>query len=538
MQRFESYQQPIGMRPLLLALGLAALFSGGCQQAAEQPSAARAAPEGARSTATAAPQKSPRHTQEPTPAPHAHAAAEQQGIHLSAAARANLNLQTAEVAPRTIEQILKVPGGVKAHPDRLVHVTPRLEARIEKVYVNVGDAVRQGAPLLELRSVEVEKLQVELLRAVKSRGIVEQSYTRTKELTENTVLTELEKLQQELLQARSELQLAAAALARTQQLSDKVVARKDLLMAQTEHQKARGTYNAVQRKLHTYGITEAQLGAMLAGGGEQPVLVHLGLSPQAAVQKFLTLGNPGELFGLEAEYREKQVEVESLKRQLQVLGFSAGDIVTIIRRGVPNATFTLTAPIAGTVSMREATLGAVVEPAEKLFEIVDTSVMWVQGNMAENLLAAVHIGQTARARVISFPEEVFTGTVRAVGRTVDLEKRTIGLWVEVANPQGKLLPGMFADLIVVTQAATEALAVPLQAVITAGAEPFVFVENHDTYNKQNVVLGLKDDRYVEIRDGLFPGDRVVIQGGYELNSMGALAAQKAQGGDGHSGHAH
>ena len=208
----------------LLAAALAALLSGGCREAAEQPAAHQA---GATTPSTKRPagpaaQEAKGHTHDAATAPHTHEPADQEGIRLSAAARANLNLDVAEVATQTIEQVLNIPGVVKAPPDRMALVTPRLPARIEKVYVNVGDVVTQGAPLLDLRSTEVEKLQVELLRTVKSLSIVEQSYARAKELTSNTVLTELEQLQQELIKAHGTLQLATAAVERSQQLSDRI----------------------------------------------------------------------------------------------------------------------------------------------------------------------------------------------------------------------------------------------------------------------------------------------------------------------------
>jgi multidrug efflux pump subunit AcrA (membrane-fusion protein) len=442
------------------------------------------------------------------------------------------------VATQTIEQVLNIPGVVKAPPDRVAFVTPRLPGRIEKVYVNVGDVVKQGAPLLDLRSTEVEKLQVELLRTVKSLSIVEQSYTRTKELTTTTVLTELEQLQQELIKAHGTLQMAAAAVERTQQLSDKVLPRKELLAAQTEQQHARSTYDAALRKLRTYGVTEAQIRTILDGGLDKSVLTNLELSPQAAVQKFLVLGKPSELFTLEADYRQKQGEVESLKRQLQILGFSATSIATLLQRGVPDPILTMTAPISGAISARQATPGAMVEATGKLLELIDTSQVWVEGDVMEHLLTAVRPGQQARVRVAAYPEVVFTGTVRTMGRTVDPDKRTVHLWIEILNPQSRLLPEMFATVTLITQVATDALAVPLQAILTEGAEQFVFVENGDTYVRQNVVVGLKDDRYVEIRDGLFPGDRVVVRGGYEINAVRTATSQQGKGGDGHAGHTH
>jgi RND family efflux transporter MFP subunit len=524
-------------RYLVLACVLTALLSAGCREASEHTTAHEtgAAPVAAKRATGRANQEAQNHPHDAGTAPHTHG---EEGVQLSATARANLNLQVAEATTQTLEQILKIPGVVKAPPDRVAVVTPRLAARIEKVYVNVGESVIQGAPLLDLRSTEAEKLQVELLRAAKSLSILEQSYARTKELTDKIVLTELEQLQQELIKTHGTLQTAAAAVERVQQLSDKVVARKELLAAQTEHQHARSAYDAALRKLQTYGVTAEQVHSMINSGITKPVLANLGLSPQAAVQKYLVLGKPTELFALEAEYRQKQAEVESVKRQLQILGFSAASITALLQRGVPDPLLTLTAPMSGAIRARHAIPGAMVDAAEKLVELIDTSVVWVEGDVTEHLLTAVRPGQKARVRVAAYPEAVFTGTVRTMGRTVDPDKRTVHLWIEVANPEGRLLPEMFADVTLVTQVATEALVVPLDAVLTEGAEQFVFVENGDIYVRQSLVLGLRDDRYVEVREGLFPGDRVVVRGGYEINAARLAATQRGVGGHDHSTHSH
>lgn len=508
-------------RLFLLACLLVTLVASGCRQAPEHATtpAAGAAPDAAT-------------------APHAHDAGEPEGVRLSAMARANLNLQVVEATTQRIEQIVKIPGVVKVQPDRLAVVTPRFAARVEKVYVRAGDSVQQGAALIDLRSTEGEKLQVELLRTAKSLSILEQSYARAQELLSKTVLTELEHLQQELIKTHGSLQMAAAAVERLQQLSDQVVPRKELLAAQTEHQHARSAYDAARRKLQTYGVTEAQMRTMLNGGSAQPVLTNLGLTPQAATQKYLVLGKPSELFTLEAEYRQKQAEVESLKRQLQILGASPASITALLQRGVPEPLLTLTAPISGAISTRQATPGAMVEAAEKLVEIIDTSVVWVEGEITEQLFPVVRAGQQARVRVAAYPDAVFTGTVHSLGRTVDPDKRTIHLWITVTNPDGRLLPEMFADVSLVTQVTVEALVVPVQAILTEGAEQFVFVENGEVYVRQNIVLGLRDDRYVEVRDGLFPGDRVVVRGGYELNVARTATQQQGAGGHGHDGHTH
>ena len=99
-----------------------------------------------------------------------------------------------------------------------------------------------------------------------------------------------------------------------------------------------------------------------------------------------------------------------MKRQLQLLGFSAATITALLHRGVPDPILTLAAPISGAISVRQAIPGAMVEAAEKLVELMDTSVVWVEGEVVEPLLTAVRTGQQARVRVAAYPETVFTGT--------------------------------------------------------------------------------------------------------------------------------
>lgn len=500
------------------------LLLNGCQEAAPPASALRSG------------EASAPHTHAEPPAT---ASGSAEKMHLSPAARAHLDLQSVEASIQTLEKVLRVPGVVKAQPDRVAYVTAPLSARIEQVFVNVGDSVRQGESLVALRSLEAEKLQIVFLQAVEGVQIAEQAYQRQQVLTATTVLTTLEQYQQELIRTHSAWQLTVAALERQRQLADKVIARKDVQAAQAEMQQARASYDAAQHKLLAYGITEAQLRNMLSPEGQgRPVLRNLAMSAPEAVQKYRTLGSPGELFALEASLRAKQAELQSVQQQLRLLGLNDSQLAALKQRGRPDALFTLTAPLSGIVAVRQATRGAVVESTEKLVELVDSSSVWVEGDVAEHLLAEVHPGQVARIRVAAYPQAVFTGTVRTLGHSVEPMKRTVHLWVEVSNPQGLLLPEMAAELTLVTAVAADVLAVPVAAVLTEGPEPFVFVEEGETYTPYPVVLGLRDDRYAEIRDGVFPGDRVVVRGAYELQRARAAASQPAQSGHDHSTHSH
>src|SRR5262249_9140688 len=123
------------MWSLCVACALAALLSAGCRETSEHATAHEtgAAPAATTRTTGRANQEGQHQTHDVGTAPHTHG---EDGVQLSAAAKANLNLQVVEASTQTLERVLKIPGVVRAQPDRVAVVTPRLAARIEKVYVN------------------------------------------------------------------------------------------------------------------------------------------------------------------------------------------------------------------------------------------------------------------------------------------------------------------------------------------------------------------------------------------------------------------
>ena len=204
------------------------------------------------------------------------------------------------------------------------------------------------------------------------------------------------------------------------------------------------------------------------------------------------------------------------------------------------------APIDGVVTHRDVLLNDSVEPDKHLLEIVDMSEVYAEGQIFEGQIARVKAGQKVRISVESYPGEVFEGKVDLMSAALDAETRTLKVWARVPNPEGKLRPNMRATLNVVTDQADSVVAVPHSAVLGEAGNLFVFVQTDDaglTYEKRPVVVGTKDDRYFEIMEGIFPSDKVVTLGNYQLQYVTAKkpAAKPAAAGDGHAeadGHEH
>ena len=165
---------------------------------------------------------------------------------------------------------------------------------------------------------------------------------------------------------------------------------------------------------------------------------------------------------------------------------------------------------------RSVVLGEAVEPNKHLFHIVDLSKVIIEGDVYESDIAKVKLGQEGRVRLEAYPGKVFIGTVTFVASQLDPEKRTLHLWVSVDNKEGLLKPELFAKVALVVEHSQEVLAVPIEAIIDDGAEKFVFVKNGNQFIRQDVATGVSDDQYVEIIDGLYPGDKIVTDGNREI----------------------
>jgi cobalt-zinc-cadmium efflux system membrane fusion protein len=204
------------------------------------------------------------------------------------------------------------------------------------------------------------------------------------------------------------------------------------------------------------------------------------------------------------------------RRQLLILGLKDADIDSLINKSSLGAVFSLTSPIQGTVVERNATIGATVGTDATLFKIIDISRVWIDANVFEKDLQRVRLGQAVRIKVPAFPGTTFSGRVILVSSVVDPETRSVKVRTEVANPDGRLKPDMFADVEIVTDLNNTAISIPEAAVLNDGGKTVVFVAEGNGYQKRVVTAGIRGNDRVEIIDGLAEGDKVVVKGNYLL----------------------
>lgn len=184
--------------------------------------------------------------------------------------------------------------------------------------------------------------------------------------------------------------------------------------------------------------------------------------------------------------------------------------------GNPPPILSVRSTLAGIVTRRDLLVGESIEPEKPLFQVADLSRVRVKCHVYEADVGKLRLGQRVRFAFEAYPDRTFEGTTGVVGGELENQTRTLPVWTELANADLALRPNMRGEGRLVVGVAADALAVPVDAVLGDAGNPFVYIEGGDVYERKVVVLGARDDRYVEIADGLVPGDRVVTQGNYQL----------------------
>lgn len=389
----------------------------------------------------------------------------------------HMGLKTAEIAVRPLEEVVEISGIVKPLPDRHRMIVSRVSGKVAAVFKRVGDPVKKNDLIARIDSpefarnlYEARKLDVEyqklLLEIDRSKA------------NEDRLVVELE-----VAQARSDF--AEAEFTRAQALLEEGVSKKELAQRKADASIARGSL-----KLRKIDLP----------------LAHK--------------------------------ETKRLEEQAKALRLSR-DVLLVINNIDPHSdpasevtgVLEIRATGKGVVVHRFVMPGQWVDQGAAIIEVVDYSVVQVEGEIPESLISRIRARKTKRVRIRtpSDPSYLGTGSIRYMAPQLDPIKRTAHLIVDVENPKGVLRGEMWVNLAVVLRETKSAFAVPRSAVVVHGPMHFVFrrdLNDEYTFQKQDITPGLRDDRYVEIKAGLGPGDVVVTQGAYSLTQIRPKRAAK------------
>jgi membrane fusion protein, heavy metal efflux system len=198
----------------------------------------------------------------------------------------------------------------------------------------------------------------------------------------------------------------------------------------------------------------------------------------------------------------------------------AGDVMALVESPeLLGRQLEIKAPIDGVIIDRKATTGELVDKAKEIYTISDPTQLWAIAEVKERDIAAVKVGQDAAFAAVAYPEEKFHGKVVLIGNQVESGSRTVEVRIAVDNADGRLKPGMFTDVEIVTTILDNVLLVLDGALQTDGDNQIVFVAlDGNKFEKRTVKLGLEQSGRVQILDGVKAGEHVVTDGSFLLKS--------------------
>jgi Cu(I)/Ag(I) efflux system membrane fusion protein len=215
--------------------------------------------------------------------------------------------------------------------------------------------------------------------------------------------------------------------------------------------------------------------------------------------------------------------VDGARQRMRLVGMTEQQIRLVETTGKIHSRLTVSAPISGVVAELGAREGMAVMAGATLFRINGLDTVWVNAEVREAQASEVRPGNLVEARTSALPGATFKGRVNAILPEVNPVTRTLKARVELANPNGKLVPGMFATVNFAPAARKEALLVPTEAVIRTGNRSVVIVAQGDgKFAPVDVEIGMESEGRTEIRKGLEAGQKIVVSGQFLIDSEANL----------------
>jgi membrane fusion protein, heavy metal efflux system len=227
-------------------------------------------------------------------------------------------------------------------------------------------------------------------------------------------------------------------------------------------------------------------------------------------------------------YIEAQARHQHVREKLLNMGMTADELRELEHGSHQEGhRYTLKSPIAGTVVAQNVVRGQGVSPGNELFEVVDTSRVWVFANLPIEQARKFKEGDVGT--IVPKGGEPITAPLTYLAPVADETTRTIRVRFEVANQHRRLKPREYVD-VQLTVSGPATIAVPVSAVTMVDNVRGVFVQRETGYVFVSIEVGREGGGLIEVRNGLAEGERVVIDGVFDLKNV--LLKEHIESGEG------
>ena len=214
----------------------------------------------------------------------------------------------------------------------------------------------------------------------------------------------------------------------------------------------------------------------------------------------------------QAQYQSQIAGVNALEKAIlaQRANIAAAE-ANVARLNEMQAYRVVKAPFAGVITLRNVDVGALVTTGSTmLYRIAQTGTLRTYVNVPQSNASSIHAGEKALVSVTNLPGRTFTGTIARTSDSLDPSSRTLLVEVQVPNPDGALMPGMYAQVDFSNSRANAPLLVPAEALmVRADGTQIAVVGPDSTVHLQKIVIGRDYGDRLEVLQGLRVGDRII-----------------------------
>lgn len=433
-------------------------------------------------------------------------AADHERIEFSRDSWTAASLTIEQVQARPFTQSVELTGKIALNEDRIAHIFPLIQGRVDEVKIQLGDQVKQNDLLVVVQSREVGDAMLQLYQ-----DRMQLEFAITKDRWMQTVA--------ENTQAMIELIRAGAPIEDIeQQLTNKPVGqyRDTLMSAYIAHYKAEMHHERLAPLAQGGAVTGRQLlEAEAEQNATRATLQSLVEQIQQDVQQASAVSTQA--------VKELQTRVSVGETNLKILGFRDEALAEVNPKlqGDQVAHYPIYAPFDGTIISKDVVLMERVGPESQILGIADLSSVWVAADVYEEQLPLLQqLGNNSiRIRSGAWPDRTFEAQIFYAGDLVNEASRTLSMRAVADNTHGLLKPGMFVTIELPTTSTEPVTQVPTAAVQEHEGQTFVFLHSgDDRFERREVVVGRRSGDFVEVTSGLQPGEQVVTGGGFALKS--------------------
>jgi Cu(I)/Ag(I) efflux system membrane fusion protein len=227
--------------------------------------------------------------------------------------------------------------------------------------------------------------------------------------------------------------------------------------------------------------------------------------------------------------RQSDRLVSAARERLRALGMADSQIDELERSRRIRQTVDVFAPMDGVVSRLGVREGMYIEPDTEVMSLGDLSVVWLLADLPQQGAAWIRAGDRALVRFDHLPAEELEGAVDYVYPVLDPATRSLRARVLLDNPGWRLRPNMYAGVTLSSRDTEPWPAVPREALIRGGGpDRVVVVSGAGEFEPRAVTAGLESGSWIEIREGLEPGEEVVTSAQFLIDSEASLTGALAR----------